>query len=57
MHILATVHTKDDDVTGFVILSGASWRDYETPFSLQQYNEAWRVLREQSHMQVEPIER
>jgi hypothetical protein len=54
IYILASVHTRDDDVTGFVIMAGVGWRDYETPFSQQEYNEAWKVLREQSNLQTEP---
>ena len=54
INILASVHTRDDDVTGYVILAGAYWRPHETPFSQAEYNEAWKVLREQSNMQTEP---
>lgn len=54
INILATIHTREDSVTGFVILAGATWREYESPFSHQEYNEAWKVLREQSNMTVEP---
>jgi hypothetical protein len=54
IYILASVHTRDDDVTGYVILAGAHWNSYETPFSQLEYNEAWQVLREQSNMQTEP---
>jgi len=54
--ILASVHTRDDPITGFVILSGAAWRPLETPFSLDEYNEAWKVMREQSGMSVDPSE-
>lgn len=52
--ILASVHTRDDPITGFVILSGAAWRPLETPFSHVEYFEAWKVMREQSGMTVEP---
>jgi hypothetical protein len=55
INILASVHTRDDDQMGYVILAGASWHPHETPFSMEEYNEAWRVLREQSNMQTEPV--
>lgn len=54
IYILATVHTREDPITGFVILSGAAWRPLETPFSHVEYFEAWKVMREQSGMTVEP---
>jgi hypothetical protein len=55
IYILASIHTRDDDQIGYVILAGASWRPLETPFSQAEYTEAWKVLREQSNMQTEPV--
>lgn len=54
IYILATVHTRDDPVVGYVIMAGAMWRPYETPFDAEQYNEAWKVLREQAGLPTEP---
>ncbi len=53
LHILAKVHTMDDEWTGFVILFGSSWQ--HSRFTPEQYLEAWRVVREHVHMQVEPL--
>lgn len=54
IRILADTHTRDDDVTGFVIMVGASPHSMVNPHPIERYNEAWRVLREQTHMQTEP---
>ena len=52
LHLLARVHTRDDAEIGFTVeMSPAPmfYRDIE-------YIEAWRIVREQLHLQVEPVE-
>jgi len=45
LHILATVHTRDDDVTGFVVEMGAAPRPYLSPVSQHDYIRAWEAVR------------
>lgn len=54
LHIIASVHTKDDDGVGFVFLVGATCESYMQPWSPSEHIEAWRVLRNHLHMQTEP---
>lgn len=54
LRILAETHTRDDAAVGFVIMAGASPMSYVSPHSPERYNEAWKVVREQLHMQTEP---
>lgn len=54
LSVLAETHTRDDDVTGFVIVDGASPASPMSPHPVERYNEAWNVVREQLHMQTFP---
>lgn len=54
LRILADIHTKDDDQTGFVFLVGANAGDYRTSWSQAEHLEAWSVVRKHLHMQTEP---
>lgn len=54
LHIIASVHTKDDPDVGFVFLVGATCYDHFHPWSPEDHIEAWRVLRKHLHMQTEP---
>lgn len=51
--LLIKVHTEDDPVTGFRILVGA---DPHTRFfgPVENYTEAWRVVREHNKFRTEP---
>lgn len=53
LHILATVHTGDDDMVGFVVHVGAQ-PGFASPVSQHEYIEAWRSVRAHLHMQTEP---
>lgn len=57
IRVLAETHTRDDDVTGYVIMVGVSPASQMNPHPIERYNEAWRVLREQTHMQTDPAKR
>ena len=50
LHVLTEIHTRDDDVTGFVVMVGAGPQDFEQ----DRYLEAWRVVRQHIHKQTEP---
>ena len=52
LYILADVHTRDDDVTGFVILAGAT--PHYSQWSTGDYMRAWEALRAHIHLQTEP---
>jgi len=52
LRILAETHTRDHDRMGFVIEVGAP-SPYTMKFSMNEYMEAWRVLRVQLGMQAE----
>lgn len=54
LHVLAEIHTKDDDATGFVLLIGAHANDYRTQWTQADHIEAWRVVRQHLHMQTQP---
>lgn len=54
LHVLAETHTRDDDVTGFVIMVGASPASPMSPHPVERYNEAWNIVREQLHMKTFP---
>ena len=56
LHILATVHTKDDAELGFAVQIGARGPEPWDPFSQAEYVEAWKAVRERAHMQTEPAE-
>ena len=51
--ILARIHTRDDDLAGFVIVMDA---DLEPWVSRSQYIELWEVVRRYVHLQTEPAE-
>ncbi len=53
LQILADTHTRDDRAFGFVIMAGAGWTPYGR-WSQQEYNNAWRVVREQLGYGVDP---
>ena len=44
LHILADVHTRDDDRTGFVVMHGAS-PEYGSRYSWSQHLMAWASVR------------
>ena len=54
LHILATIHTRDDDVTGFVVEMGASPHWSMSPVSQHDYIRAWEAVRAHIHLQTEP---
>ena len=56
LRLLATVHTKDDDQVGFVVVMGVSQVDWMHgyPYSQQQYIEAWEVVRQHLHLKTKP---
>lgn len=53
LRILATVHTRDDDVTGFVFLVGAAGDEF-SGVSQHEHLKAWRTVRAVCHMQTKP---
>jgi hypothetical protein len=53
LHILTSIHTRDDDLTGFVTMSGAG-PEY-TRWSHAEYIEAWKSVRHNIGMQVAAI--
>lgn len=53
LHILAESHTRDDDLTGYVVGYGF---DRHGRFTQGEYIEAWGVVREQMNMQHEAKE-
>lgn len=54
LHILATIHTGDDDQVGFVVHVGASPRWSLSTVSQHEYIDAWRSVRAHIHLQTEP---
>ena len=54
LHILATVHTRDDDEIGFSIMIGGCSHSPWSPVSPREYIEAWRSVRAHIHFQTEP---
>jgi hypothetical protein len=55
LHVLAAFHTRDDDVTGFVVEMHPIHPDCNmTLFSRQDYLRAWEAVRAYVHMQTEP---
>jgi len=52
LHILADIHTKDDDVTGFVV-SMVGW-SHLYGVSQPDYVRAWESVRAHIHLQTEP---
>lgn len=51
LHILAGVHTRDDDRVGFVVeMSGP--HAYLRPFTKDQYIKAWEIVRAQLHLKT-----
>ena len=55
LRVLAAFHTRDDDVTGFVVEMHPMHPAVNmTPFSQQDYIRAWEAVRAYVHMQTEP---
>lgn len=56
LHILASVHTRDDDAIGFHVRMGVSEVGWQAGHECSQsdYIEAWKVVRDHIHMQTEP---
>ena len=54
LHILADIHTRDDDVTGFTVQHGAGWHPYLSRWSQDDYIRAWAAVRAHIHLQTEP---
>lgn len=55
LHILASIHTRDNDETGFVVIAGATIHNAPLfSWSQSDYIEAWRVVRDAVHMQTAP---
>jgi hypothetical protein len=53
LHILASVHTRDDDQVGFVVELGiAPYWDIGHPVSKDEYIRAWEAVRANLHMQT-----
>ena len=51
--ILASIHTREDSVTGYVVeMSPPPWP--VAPFSRAEYIEAWGAVRNHVHLQTEP---
>lgn len=53
LRVLADSHTRDDHQMGFII-EAALPSPYVMRHSMDDYNRAWAVVREQLHMQTEP---
>lgn len=53
LHILATVHTRDNDAAGFVVMMGASPEGVGW-IPQGDYIKAWEVVRQHLHLQTEP---
>jgi hypothetical protein len=53
LHILATIYTRDDDLTGFVV-EHVPGHPYTWPCSEDEYVEAWKTVRAHIHFQTEP---
>lgn len=56
LHILADIHTRDDDRAGFVVVAGAQWLPYVSPWMQEQYVEAWKVVRQHAGFQTERVQ-
>lgn len=54
LRVLAESHTRDDNQVGFVIVAGIP-SPYTSRHSPEDYYTAWKVLREQLHMQTKPV--
>ncbi len=52
--ILATVHTRDDEQTGFHVIVGAHPDPHASPYSQGDYIRAWEAVRAHVHLQIEP---
>lgn len=57
LHVIATIHTRDDDVMGFAVSSYVGGDFLAWPYSREQYIEAWKTVRLHLHMQTEPREK
>lgn len=49
--VLAESHTRDNDFSGFTV---ESTRDRYVRWSDHDYIEAWKIVRQHLHLQVEP---
>ena len=56
LHVLAEIHTRDDDLTGFVLMVGAEADGSNTKWTKSDHLEAWRRVREVLHMQIKPAQ-
>lgn len=55
LHVLAAFHTRDDDMTGFVVEMHPHHPSLHlTPFSQNDYIRAWESVRAHIHFQIEP---
>lgn len=56
LSILAHVHTRDDAIGGFAIMTDASpdRYNYGPMRSMEEYIEAWRVVREAAGLPTKP---
>ncbi|GCA49267.1 hypothetical protein KGO5_01710 [Sinorhizobium sp. KGO-5] len=54
LHLLARVHTRDDDQIGFVVVAGATAEAWGNGVSQVEYIEAWRTVRKHLHLPTEP---
>lgn len=55
LRILAGIHTRDDDVTGFCVLIGAVPSPFD--FGADKYSEAWQVVREHLRLPADAPDR
>jgi hypothetical protein len=53
LYILASTHTRDDDLMGFVV-EWAPSPSYAWQHSQSDYIEAWKTVRAHIHFQTEP---
>lgn len=53
LRILASIHTRDDDLTGFVV-EWAPSPSIVWEYSQAEYFEAWKTVRAHIHFQIEP---
>ena len=54
LYILARVHTADSTAGGFAVVHKADYEFGVWRFSLEDYHEAWRIVRKAIGMQTEP---
>ena len=54
LHILATIHTRDDPQTGCVVEFSVPQNVIKWQYSLAEYIAAWAAVREHLHMPTKP---